>query len=112
VLVEQAPQLRSGGYIIDFWRLGYGIAGNMALIPRIRERCPAAQVKRAPVVLQLARNIDAPMEEHMGVAVERYFDSGSEQLVHQLQARLTSHGIPPTLEQLGFRPHISLAAFA
>ena len=37
VLVEEAPQLRSGGYVIDFWGLGYDIAEKMGLIPRIRE---------------------------------------------------------------------------
>ncbi len=37
VLVEESPQLRSGGYIIDFWGLGYDIAEKMGLIPRIRE---------------------------------------------------------------------------
>ncbi|MGE5164233.1 MAG: FAD-binding domain [Sphingobacteriales bacterium] len=37
VLVEEAPQLRSGGYVIDFWGLGYDIAEKMGLIPRVRE---------------------------------------------------------------------------
>jgi 2-polyprenyl-6-methoxyphenol hydroxylase-like FAD-dependent oxidoreductase len=37
VLVEEAPQLRRGGYITDFWGLGYDIAEKMGLIPRIRE---------------------------------------------------------------------------
>jgi 2-polyprenyl-6-methoxyphenol hydroxylase-like FAD-dependent oxidoreductase len=37
VLVEQAPHLRSGGYAIDFWGVGYDIAGKMGLTPRIRE---------------------------------------------------------------------------
>jgi 2-polyprenyl-6-methoxyphenol hydroxylase-like FAD-dependent oxidoreductase len=37
VLVEEAPRLRSGGYVIDFWGLGYDIAEKMGLIPRIRE---------------------------------------------------------------------------
>jgi len=60
----------------------------------------------------LAHNINTPMEEHMGVAVELYFDSASEQLMRQWQARLTSQGLPPILEQLGFWPHVSLAAFA
>jgi 2-polyprenyl-6-methoxyphenol hydroxylase-like FAD-dependent oxidoreductase len=36
-LVEEAPQLRRDGYIIDFWGLGYDIAEKMGLIPRIRE---------------------------------------------------------------------------
>ena len=37
VLVEAAPQLRSGGYVIDFGLVGYDIAEKMGLIPRIRE---------------------------------------------------------------------------
>ena len=31
-LVEHAPQLRTGGYVIDFWGLGYEIAERMGLI--------------------------------------------------------------------------------
>jgi 2-polyprenyl-6-methoxyphenol hydroxylase-like FAD-dependent oxidoreductase len=30
-LVEQAPELRTGGYVIDFWGLGYDIAERMEL---------------------------------------------------------------------------------
>ncbi|MBO0734260.1 MAG: FAD-binding domain [Methylocapsa sp.] len=30
-LIEHAPALRSGGYVIDFWGLGYDIAGRMGL---------------------------------------------------------------------------------
>jgi 2-polyprenyl-6-methoxyphenol hydroxylase-like FAD-dependent oxidoreductase len=37
LLVEAAPQLRSGGYIIDFGLVGYDVAEKMGLIPRIRE---------------------------------------------------------------------------
>ena len=37
LLVEEAPRLRSGGYVIDFWGLGYDIAEKMGLIPRLRE---------------------------------------------------------------------------
>ena len=37
LLVEASPQLRSGGYIIDFWGLGYDVAEKMGLIPHIRE---------------------------------------------------------------------------
>lgn len=37
VLVEQSPQLRSGGYVVDFWGVGYDIAERMGLLPRIRE---------------------------------------------------------------------------
>ncbi|MGY4466910.1 2-polyprenyl-6-methoxyphenol hydroxylase-like FAD-dependent oxidoreductase [Bradyrhizobium sp. LB9.1b] len=34
-LVEHAPALRGGGYVIDFWGLGYTIAERMGLLPEI-----------------------------------------------------------------------------
>jgi 2-polyprenyl-6-methoxyphenol hydroxylase-like FAD-dependent oxidoreductase len=37
LLVEAAPQLRRGGYAIDFWGPGYDIADKMGLIPRVRD---------------------------------------------------------------------------
>jgi 2-polyprenyl-6-methoxyphenol hydroxylase-like FAD-dependent oxidoreductase len=36
LLVEQAPRLRTAGYIIDFWGLGYDLAERMGLIDEIR----------------------------------------------------------------------------
>lgn len=36
LLVEEAPALRRGGYIIDFWGIGYDIAERMGLLPRLR----------------------------------------------------------------------------
>lgn len=33
VLLEHAPALRSGGYVIDFWGRGYDIAEKMGLLP-------------------------------------------------------------------------------
>ena len=37
-IVEHAPSLRTGGYVIDFWGIGYDIADKMGLIPQLRER--------------------------------------------------------------------------
>jgi 2-polyprenyl-6-methoxyphenol hydroxylase-like FAD-dependent oxidoreductase len=37
-LVEVAPHLRTGGYIIDFWGAGFDIAERMGLLPQIRSR--------------------------------------------------------------------------
>jgi 2-polyprenyl-6-methoxyphenol hydroxylase-like FAD-dependent oxidoreductase len=37
LLVEEWPRLRSGGYVIDFWGVGYDIAEKMGLLPRIKE---------------------------------------------------------------------------
>jgi 2-polyprenyl-6-methoxyphenol hydroxylase-like FAD-dependent oxidoreductase len=36
LLVEAAPRLRSGGYVIDFWGVGYDVAESMGLLPAIR----------------------------------------------------------------------------
>ena len=36
VLVEEAPRLRSGGFIIDFWGLGYDVAEQMGVIGEVR----------------------------------------------------------------------------
>lgn len=38
VLFEKAPALRTGGYLIDFWGLGYEIAERMGVIARLLER--------------------------------------------------------------------------
>jgi 2-polyprenyl-6-methoxyphenol hydroxylase-like FAD-dependent oxidoreductase len=37
LLVEKAPALRSGGYVIDFWGVGYDVAEKMGLLPHIHE---------------------------------------------------------------------------
>ncbi|MEO8025579.1 MAG: FAD-dependent monooxygenase, partial [Bryobacteraceae bacterium] len=37
VLVERAPEFRQGGYIIDFWGVGFDVAERMGLIPEVRE---------------------------------------------------------------------------
>src|SRR5947199_2945370 len=34
-LMERAPRLRAGGYVIDFWGLGYDIAERMGLAAEI-----------------------------------------------------------------------------
>lgn len=36
-LIEKAPHLRTGGYVIDFWGTGYTVAERMRLLPAIRE---------------------------------------------------------------------------
>lgn len=36
-LIESAPQLRTGGYVIDFWGLGYEVARRMGIEPVIRD---------------------------------------------------------------------------
>jgi len=35
-LVERAPHLRTGGYMVDFWGIGFDVAERMALLPDLR----------------------------------------------------------------------------
>lgn len=37
-IVEKAPKLRTAGYIVDFWGLGFDIADRMGLLPEIRRK--------------------------------------------------------------------------
>ncbi len=36
VLIERAPRFRAGGYMIDFWGMGFDVAERMGLIPALR----------------------------------------------------------------------------
>ncbi|MDP2583996.1 MAG: FAD-binding domain [Candidatus Palauibacterales bacterium] len=36
-LIEEAPRLRTGGYVIDFWGVGYTIAERMGILPEVLE---------------------------------------------------------------------------
>jgi len=37
-LVETAPHLRTGGYVVDFWGAGFDIADRMGALPEIRQK--------------------------------------------------------------------------
>jgi 2-polyprenyl-6-methoxyphenol hydroxylase-like FAD-dependent oxidoreductase len=37
-IVEKAPQLRTGGYIIDFWGVGFDVADRIGILPEIRRK--------------------------------------------------------------------------
>lgn len=34
-LIEKAPRLRTGGYLVDFWGVGYTIAERMGILPQV-----------------------------------------------------------------------------
>jgi 2-polyprenyl-6-methoxyphenol hydroxylase-like FAD-dependent oxidoreductase len=36
-VLEHAPRLREGGYIVDFWGTGFDVAERMGIVPRLRE---------------------------------------------------------------------------
>lgn len=36
-IVERAPRLRDGGYVVDFWGAGFDVADRMGIIPRLMD---------------------------------------------------------------------------
>ena len=36
-LIEKSPELRTGGYMIDFWGTGFTIAEKMGILPQVLE---------------------------------------------------------------------------
>ena len=60
-LVETAPKLRTGGYIIDFWGAGFDIAERMGLMPEIR---------RKGYMVEEVREVDAAGKRVAGFSVE------------------------------------------
>lgn len=38
MLVERAPELRRGGYLVDFWGAGFEVAERMGIVPELRGR--------------------------------------------------------------------------
>jgi 2-polyprenyl-6-methoxyphenol hydroxylase-like FAD-dependent oxidoreductase len=37
-LIERAPELRRGGYLIDFWGAGFDVAERMGIVSELRRR--------------------------------------------------------------------------
>ncbi|WP_173923957.1 FAD-binding domain [Agromyces sp. Marseille-P2726] len=37
-LIEKAPQLRAGGYLVDFWGSGFEVAERMGIVPQLFDR--------------------------------------------------------------------------
>jgi 2-polyprenyl-6-methoxyphenol hydroxylase-like FAD-dependent oxidoreductase len=61
VLFEKAPAARAGGYLIDFWGLGYEIAERMGIMSTLRER--GYEMRRLQMVDRHGRE-----EAHMDLA--------------------------------------------
>ncbi|MBV8681868.1 MAG: FAD-binding domain [Caulobacteraceae bacterium] len=61
-LIEAAPVLRTGGYVIDFWGVGYTVAERMGLLPAIHD---------AGYRVQAARFLDARGREAGAFPIKR-----------------------------------------
>ena len=45
-IVEKAPRLRMGGYVVDFWGAGFDIAERMGFLPELLQKGYAVQELR------------------------------------------------------------------
>jgi 2-polyprenyl-6-methoxyphenol hydroxylase-like FAD-dependent oxidoreductase len=70
-ILEVAPKLRTGGYIIDFWGAGFEIADRMGLVPGITAR--GYRIREVKVVNDRGRRIAGfPVEVFSQIAQGRY----------------------------------------
>jgi 2-polyprenyl-6-methoxyphenol hydroxylase-like FAD-dependent oxidoreductase len=70
-IVEKAPRLRTGGYVIDFWGAGFDIADRMGLVPELLRKGYA--VKEVRVVNQSGKRVAGfPVEAFFRATKGRY----------------------------------------
>jgi 2-polyprenyl-6-methoxyphenol hydroxylase-like FAD-dependent oxidoreductase len=72
-MVEQAPELRAGGYVIDFWGLGYRLAERMGVLPEVL--AAGYQVQEVRMVDRRGRRIAGFSAEAFRAAVDGRFTS-------------------------------------
>ncbi|OBJ43445.1 hypothetical protein A5630_19015 [Mycolicibacterium mucogenicum] len=92
VLIETAPQLRTGGYLIDFWGVGYAIAERMGL---------ADAIQRAGYGIEQVRLVDGRGRKTGGFAVSpfrRVFDGRYISLPRGELARLIYEAVGDDVE--------------
>lgn len=70
-IVEKAPRLRTGGYIIDFWGAGFDVADRMGLLPEIKRK--GYMIEEVRVVSENGRAIAGfPVDAFARVTGGRY----------------------------------------
>lgn len=88
-LVEEASQPRTGGYVIDFWGLGFDVAEKMGLIPAL---------KRQGYMLEEVRIVDANGRRVGGFAAQvfaratngRYVSIARSDLAREIYGRVSN----------------------
>ncbi|MBO0980154.1 FAD-binding domain [Microbacterium sp. SD291] len=83
-LVERAPRLREGGYVVDFWGAGFDVAERMGIVPRLREE--GYRFREAREVSGSGRRIAHfdPVSVIEGAAAGRYVTVGRSELARAI----------------------------
>ncbi|MBN9186903.1 MAG: FAD-dependent monooxygenase, partial [Microbacterium sp.] len=78
-LVEHAPHLREGGYVVDFWGAGFDVADRMGIVPRLMDE--GYVVREAREVSSAGRRIAHFDPRHViGISGGRFVTIGRSDL--------------------------------
>ena len=81
VLIEKAPELRTGGYVIDFWGVGYTVAERMGIL---------ADVRQAGYTVQEVRMVNARARKVGGFKADLFQRMMSERFTSLPRGELAS----------------------
>ena len=86
-IVEKAPRLRTGGYIIDFWGVGFDIAERMGALPEIRSK--GYMVEEVRIVDRSGKRVAGfPVEAVARLAQGRYVSLARGDLASSIFGRI------------------------
>ena len=72
-LLEKAPALRRGGYVIDFWGTGYDVAEKMGILPELKSR--GYEVREVRIVDRVGKKVSGFPASAIGALVGGRFTS-------------------------------------
>lgn len=110
-LVERAPKLREGGYLVDFWGAGFDVAERMGIVPELRRR--GYVFTEAKVVDRAGRRIASLTPAAIMRSGERYVSITRSDLAAAIYAALGGSAelvlgdTVATLDDLGDRVRVS-----
>lgn len=86
-IVEAAPRLRTGGYVIDFWGAGFEIADRMGVLPEIRSK--GYMVREVRVVNREGKKVAGfPAEAFSRMTHDRYVSLQRGELAATIFSRI------------------------
>jgi 2-polyprenyl-6-methoxyphenol hydroxylase-like FAD-dependent oxidoreductase len=83
-LVERAPELRRGGYLVDFWGAGFDVADRMGIVPELRRH--GYVMREARVVARDGRRIGSIRPSAITRSAERYLSIARSDLAAAIYA--------------------------
>ena len=86
-IVESAPRLRTGGYLIDFWGAGFDLAERMGILPEIRLK--GYRLKELKVVNSQGKRVAGfPVDVFFRATRDRYVSLPRTDLANAIFSRI------------------------